>query len=221
MAKGADILRLVCLIAYLAVFALRSLTLRLSSGVNPFKLGSGTRGWRKGMELLFVPFFLAWVVEALLVAALSPLRLFGPVSRLIVLDEPWTRPAGAVLAVVALALFVGALASFGDSWRVGIDDRERGELRTGGFFAFSRNPVFLSLDLLFAGTFLADGRLSLLIFAIIAGAGMHAQILEEERSLEASYGRAYLDYKKKTNRYLGRRMTADPKRKEADLGPIR
>lgn len=211
MAKGADILRLACLVSYLAVFVIRSLALRLGSGVNPFKLGSGTRGWRRAMELLFVPFFLAWVFEALLAAARSPLRLFGPVSRLLVLDAPWALPAGDCLEALALVLFVGALVSFRNSWRVGIDNRERGELRTVGLFALSRNPVFLSLDLLFAGTFLADGRLSLLLFAVIAGVGMHAQILEEERSLEAAYGRAYFEYKKITRRYLGRRMTADPR----------
>lgn len=43
-----------------------------------------------------------------------------------------------------------------------------GELVTTGIFAFLSNQIYLFLDLWFVGVFLIYGRLSFLIFAVLA-----------------------------------------------------
>ena len=75
---------------------------------------------------------------------------------------------------------------------------------TGGVFAFSRNPIFLSIDWYFVGAFFLNGTVVFLIAAILAIAGMHYQILQEEEYLRRQYGEAYRKYADATFRYFGR-----------------
>jgi protein-S-isoprenylcysteine O-methyltransferase Ste14 len=42
----------------------------------------------------------------------------------------------------------------GNSFHVGIDEERAGALVTGGMYAVSRNPMYVSLDILFWGLFL-------------------------------------------------------------------
>jgi len=55
------------------------------------------------------------------------------------------------LAVIGFAL---SLASFGDSFRVGIDEKKPDKLVTTGMFSISRNPIYVCFILFFAGLFL-------------------------------------------------------------------
>ena len=74
---------------------------------------------------------------------------------------------GVLLILAGDALFVWALISFGNSWRIGIDEKSAGALVTNGIFAFSRNPIFAFIDLYFLGTFLVSGAPIFLIFAVV------------------------------------------------------
>src|SRR5210317_152123 len=53
--------------------------------------------------------------------------------------------------VLSLAMIIGLLALYelSDSWRVGIRPEQKTDLVTTGIYAWSRNPYFLSYDLLF------------------------------------------------------------------------
>jgi protein-S-isoprenylcysteine O-methyltransferase Ste14 len=61
-------------------------------------------------------------------------------------------------------------------------------------FALSRNPIFVFLDLYAFGTFLINGTLGFLLFALVLATGIHYQILQEESFLRRTYGTAYHDY---------------------------
>jgi protein-S-isoprenylcysteine O-methyltransferase Ste14 len=113
------------------------------------------------------------------------------------------RVAGAVMISVGFIIFVWALLSFGNSWRVGIDTRAPGDLVTGGAFALSRNPIFVFVDLYFAGVFLINGTLLFLVFAVLVIAGLHYQVLQEEKFLTGRYGQFYREYCVRTKRYFG------------------
>jgi hypothetical protein len=58
------------------------------------------------------------------------------------------------LCYAGLLLFLLALISFGAAWRIGIDEDNSPELITSGIFEYSRDPIFLFLDLYFAGIML-------------------------------------------------------------------
>ena len=78
-----------------------------------------------------------------------------------------------------------------------------GELVTTGIFAFSRNPIYVFLDLWFLGIFLINGTLLFLIFAVLAFAVVHWQIRQEEAYLSKLYGQPYNEYRSRTKRYVG------------------
>ena len=85
---------------------------------------------------------------------------------------------------------------------MGIDKSAPGELVATGIFTVSRNPIFLFIDLYFAGTFLVNGTLIFLLFAALVVLGMHYQILQEERFLAGAHGEAYRRYCTVVGRYL-------------------
>jgi protein-S-isoprenylcysteine O-methyltransferase Ste14 len=196
-------IQLVALGLFLLLFLGRSLQLWLLHGVQPFALVRGKRGaraWLEALLLLDLPLFgLLVVAYAWPLPALQPPAWMDPV----LLDVAWARWAGAGLLGLGLLLFAAALASFGLSWRVGIDDREPGALVTGGVFALSRNPIFVFMDLYTLGTFLLTGRLLFLLITLLAWGALHWQILQEERFLLGLHGEPYRRYLDRVPRYLG------------------
>jgi len=110
--------------------------------------------------------------------------------------------AGLALCGLALAGFILSLISFGDSFRVGIDEKAPSELVTGGMFAISRNPVYLCFLLLFAGLFLIHRNLLILIATVFFAAMIHRQILREEAFLKKRHGEEFEDYCKRVRRYI-------------------
>src|SRR5206468_3762826 len=110
-------------------------------------------------------------------------KLFPAFVNQQLLDGPGVKLLGAVLLTCSLIIFILALISFGDSWRVGIDEKSPGELISRGIFAVTRNPIFLSLIVYASGTFLIQGRWIFLIFTVLIAAGVQYQIVEEEKFL--------------------------------------
>jgi protein-S-isoprenylcysteine O-methyltransferase Ste14 len=101
-----------------------------------------------------------------------------------------------------LVVFILAFFNFGDSWRVGVDYETPGALVTRGIFSLTRNPIYVFIDSWFIGAFLINGTLIFLVFAALAIAAQHWQILREEEFLTQRYGEAYARYRTKTPRYL-------------------
>jgi len=194
--------QLAALAVFLLVFVCRSVYLRFGRNINPFALGVGKRGLRRVVELGFLVIFALWVTEILAASLALDWRIFpAPLQRRF-LDSSSSQIAGVALVTVGGAVFILALVSFGASWRIGIDAKAPGGLVTTGMFALSRNPIFVFLDLYSIGTFLINGTLGFLLFALILAGGIHYQILQEESFLRRTYGAAYQDYSRETSRYF-------------------
>ena len=72
-----------------------------------------------------------------------------------------------------------------------------------GPYAYVRNPMYIGGFILLVGFGLYHLSLSILIFAVIIIVIFHFFVLlVEEPNLERSFGKSYLDYKKKINRWL-------------------
>jgi len=110
--------------------------------------------------------------------------------------------AGLVLCVLALIGFILSLVGFGDSFRVGIDDKNPSKLITGGMFAISRNPIYLCFVILLVGLFLIHSNMLIAATAVFFTVMIHRQILREEAFLEKHYGEEYSVYRKKVRRYF-------------------
>jgi protein-S-isoprenylcysteine O-methyltransferase Ste14 len=203
MSQAFDYFQIVILILFLFIFVGRTLYLRFKKGVRPITLGVGKKGLQQIAELAFFVGLLLWMTEVFLFARRGDLLFSGFHVQLIASTA--ARVAGAVMITAGFVVFIWALLSFGSSWRVGIDARVPGDLVTGGAFALSRNPIFVFVDLYFAGVFLINGTLVFLVFAVLVLVGMHYQILQEETFLTRQYGQAYRAYCARTRRYFGRR----------------
>jgi len=75
-------------------------------------------------------------------------------------------------------------------------------LMTDGPYKQSRNPMLSGTYLYYIGLVLALWNLwALLVFAVVAGL-MMLQVRSEEKRLEADFGEEYLEYKKRTGRFI-------------------
>ena len=100
-------------------------------------------------------------------------------------------------------IFLISVICMKDSWRAGIPESDKTKLVTNGIYKFSRNPAFFGFDLMYIGVLLMFFNPVNLIFSLFPIIMLHLQILQEEKYMEATFGKEYLDYKKKTFRYLG------------------
>ena len=193
-------------IAGVAMFVLvvtsRAIYMIASSGINPIVIGGGKKGLVRIVELLSFGGLVLWIVELVLYASQADFHIFPAPLNQVLVDSQISRIIGAVLMFIGLLFFLGAFVSFGNSWRVGFDIETPGKLVTGGIFAFSRNPIYVFLDLWFIGVFLINGRLIFLIFAILTLIMIHWQILQEEAFLSKLYNEPYHQYRSQTGRYI-------------------
>ena len=111
----------------------------------------------------------------------------------------WFGVALCWLAVIGLAY---SLKSFGESFRVGIDEHEPGGLITTGAFAVSRNPVYVCFIAFVAGIFLVEHNAITLIALVVVPTVIHRQIVREESFLSAHYGPAFAAYCQTVRRYV-------------------
>lgn len=94
------------------------------------------------------------------------------------------RYASFILLTAGMVLTVVSMLDLGRSNRLGLPTG-RTELRTGGIYRLSRNPLYLGFDLL-----------------TLASVLFHLIILAEERFMEQRFGGEYHEYKSKGRRYI-------------------
>jgi protein-S-isoprenylcysteine O-methyltransferase Ste14 len=152
-------------------------------------------------DLLLLACLVLWSYEV--VAYAWPLRthLIPLPLGSVLIDAVGFKVVGVLTTLSGLVIYVLALQAFGASWRLGIDRAAPGLLVTHGIFAWTRNPIYVALDVLAIGTFLVMGRLVFLVLGLILVAMLDGQIRREERFLAQAYGDAYRDYCARVGRY--------------------
>ena len=109
---------------------------------------------------------------------------------------------GVFACLAGLVLLYWSLISFGNSFRVGIDQESPDHLITTGVFEVTRNPIYLAFALVLMGQFLIFPNWVLLLFLLCGVALFHRQVLREEKFLTNYYGQFYEDYCGRVRRYL-------------------
>ena len=118
----------------------------------------------------------------------------------------WVRYGGLIIAIAGDVVFVTSVLTMRDSWRAGVSKTDKTELVTDGIYQISRNPAFLGFDLVYIGIWLMFSNWALGAVSVFAILMFHLQIIKvEEPFLVSAFGNDYVEYKKKVNRYLGRR----------------
>ncbi len=147
-----------------------------------------------------------WLIERIMSIATVLTIVFEVGSILLVksyLPEA-LRIAGIIIGVVAVLFFAEATITMKNSWRVGIPE-EKTALVTEGIYRWSRNPAFVSFDLLYLSICLMFFNVPLVVISTLAAVMLHLQILQEEEHMEKMFGEEYVEYKKHTKRYWGRK----------------
>ena len=139
-----------------------------------------------------IALFTSWaflIVNAILVMTGKPSGyLFYPVPAAILVS------AGTIFMILAFR-------DLGDSLRVGLPGEET-LLKTKGIYRFSRNPIYVGVDLIAIASVFFLPVIMNIACAIIGIAVHHAIILSEEKFLEGRFGEDWLNYKLMTRRYF-------------------
>jgi protein-S-isoprenylcysteine O-methyltransferase Ste14 len=196
-----DYFQVITLIVFLMVFFGRTIWLR-RKGTKIFVIGSGKKRFAAFLEKSFLVFFPIWLIEIGIHSLHLNIQFLPLVLVKLIFKNQIIQFAGAVVIFVGLLVFCLALTSFNSSWRVGIDTVSPGDLITTGVFSVSRNPIFLSMDLYFLGTFLIYSNLFFLFCFVCIALGFQFQIRQEEIFLIERYGDNYREYMAQVNRYI-------------------
>jgi len=165
-------------------------------GIQTDQIGKGKVGFVRIIELTMK-------VATISVPVVEVISIYLDTASLPV----WARNIGVVLALLGDVIFVISVLTMRDSWRAGVSETDKTELVTNGIYKISRNPAFLGFDLVYIGILLMFFNWILFAVSIFAMIMFHLQIVNvEEDFLVVAFGNEYLDYKKKVNRYLGRKL---------------
>ena len=90
---------------------------------------------------------------------------------------------------------------------LGLDNTycESGGLVTGGMYAYSRNPQYVTSVLATVGLGITSGSILTVALAAVLFVLYFLFVLNEERWLVAGYGDAFSDYKRSTPRFVDER----------------
>ena len=127
---------------------------------------------------------------------------FPTVSRQEFFSSDVISWVGVFFCFAGLLLFLLSLISFGNSFRVGIDEDNPDKLITTGVFSFSRNPIYVAFGSVLSGQFLVFPNWILLTYLGAATWLIHRQVLREEEFLKKHYGNKFLEYCDQVRRYF-------------------
>jgi protein-S-isoprenylcysteine O-methyltransferase Ste14 len=125
-----------------------------------------------------------------------------PTNTLALFDTLPFKIVGVIVGILGLMLCRIAQVTIGKSWRVGIDEPATPGLITKGIYSFMRNPTYTGLYVMCAGVWIINPTILYSFWIVIFFIMMEFQVRCEEEYLEEKYGNSYLDYCKKTKRYI-------------------
>ncbi len=118
------------------------------------------------------------------------------------LEHPILIKIGWGLLILSLILVWIAQSQMSNSWRIGIDEKNKTKLVTSGMFSISRNPIFLGIMIANIGLFLVLPNAFTLLIVSLSTISINTQIRLEEEFLKREFGVEYEKYLKKIRRWI-------------------
>lgn len=110
---------------------------------------------------------------------------------------------GWVLVVIGVALGIATLIQFIRSRNTIVTIKSANSLQTGGVYAYSRNPLYVSLFFLYFGLAILYGNWWTFILSPFLVLIMRMYVVQrEEQYLRRKFGKSYKDYKKEVRRWI-------------------
>lgn len=196
MLGSQEVVLLIFFFLYFVVtFAWRSWRHYLLTGVNPIVLPSGDDAYSyvaRGFKLVLVsiPVYLS-------VAAVA-----GSLGDLPHYQSTVAKNIGWILLLGSLWLTAIAQLQMGASWRIGIDKQRATALVQTGLFAYSRNPIYLSMRFALLGLLLVQADALALSLLVAGELLMQVQTRLEEAHLLELHGDLYRQYLSRVRRWM-------------------
>ena len=184
---------------FFLVFLLRSFLLWKKTKVNPitFNKEDNAHGYN-GRVFAFI-FMLELVIVSIYAFAPHWYKFLMPFWYL---EYDILVYIGWALLFLSLVFVWLAQSDMRESWRIGIDEENKTELVTNGFFAISRNPIFLGIMIANVGLFFVLPNAFTLLITALSTISINTQIRLEEEFLLKEFGEQYKQYQSKVNRWL-------------------
>jgi len=187
------------LIYFFFVFFLRSYLLWKRTGVNPltFSKSDDAHGYN-GKIFTFIS-LLEFVVVAIYAFKNEWYQYLLPFWYL---ENSYLQSIGWGLLLFSLILVWIAQSQMANSWRIGIDEKNKTELVMNGLYSISRNPIFLGVLIANFGLFLIIPNAFTLLIVVLSTVSINTQIRLEEAFLKSVHGQEYENYLKKVRRWI-------------------
>lgn len=187
------------LVYFFFVFFLRTYLLWKRTGVNPltFNKTDDAHGYN-GKVFSFIS-LLEFVVVFIYAFKFEWYQYLLPFWYL---EHNYLNYTGWGLLVSSLILVWVAQSQMANSWRIGIDEKNKTELITTGLFSISRNPIFLGVMIANFGLLLIIPNAFTFLIVSLSTVSINTQIRLEEEFLKRSHGVKYTTYCKKVRRWV-------------------
>lgn len=163
---------------------------------------TGFRGVSTGgfLERLAGLGFVASLLIALSAPILQEARVIKPAG---VLSAAWIQTVGIVVATIGIAATVYAQLDMGDSWRIGVDQRETTTLVHTGVFGQIRNPIYTAMLTFGIGMVLLTPNIVACAGLVLLFVTIELQVRRvEEPYLLRTHGESYRAYTATVGRFL-------------------
>jgi protein-S-isoprenylcysteine O-methyltransferase Ste14 len=116
----------------------------------------------------------------------------------------WLRWVGFGLGLASLALLTWTQVELGKQWSAQLQLREEHDLVTSGPYSLVRHPMYTAVFGLGVALALVSANWAFVLITLAAVAGLSARVPREEQMMIEQFGGQYLEYMKKTGRFLPR-----------------
>jgi len=175
------------------------------AGVSIGRRVGGTAGWSQIVAVaLAVAYFAGALLYATVPAVLAPLLIPLP---------GWFRLIMICVGAVGVSFAVWGLQVLGKNWAPSMTGlRNDTELVTTGPYGIVRNPIYLGALLFLPSLALVADNWLMFLPAIALCIMLHTYVDQEEATLIAHFGDAYLDYMRRTPKLVPKLRRSKPNR---------
>ncbi len=108
-----------------------------------------------------------------------------------------------LLGFVGILITVVSQIQMGKSWRIGVDQDEKTDLKISGLYAKSRNPIYFGILLYWIAISLSFLHPAMWVCALVSWASIETIVRKvEEPYLRRVHGEVFESYCRRSNRYL-------------------
>ncbi|MBU3012871.1 isoprenylcysteine carboxylmethyltransferase family protein [Polaribacter vadi] len=187
------------IVYFLFVFVIRSFLLKIKTGVNPLTFNKTDDAHGYNGKVFTVISFLELVIVGIYAFKIEWSKYLLPFWYL---ENEILFKIGWGFLIISLIVVWFAQSQMANSWRIGIDKKNKTKLVTKGLFSISRNPIFLGIMLANIGLFLIIPNAFTLLIISLSTISINTQIRLEEDFLKLEFGNDYLKYSKKVRRWI-------------------